>query len=269
MIRWILSLLCVLLIFSSTVPAWAQNTQAPEFTEELLQQGDEIARKAFEATDRGDFAEAEEYWTEIIEMFPTNPAAWSNRGILRLSQNKLDAALNDLNEAIALAPNAADPYLNRGIVYEAKKEWQKAIADYNRVLAIAPDDPLAYNNLGNAKAGQENWEEAIVDYQKAADLDPNFAFARANYALALYQTGKLKEAEQTIRNLVRKYPMFPDMRAALTAILWEQGQQGEAESNWVAAVGIDNRYQDLNWVKNNRRWPPLMVTALEKFLKID
>ncbi len=69
-------------------------------------------------------------------------------------------------------------------------------------------------------------------------------------------------------NLVRKYPMFPDMRAALTAVLWEQGKQGEAESNWVAAVNMDNRYQDLDWLKNIRRWPPQMVAALDKFLNL-
>ncbi|MBC6419166.1 MAG: hypothetical protein GDA44_10490 [Prochloron sp. SP5CPC1] len=32
----------------------------------------------------------------------------------------------------------------------------------------------------------------------------------------------------------------------------------EAESNWVAAVGLDSRYPDLEWVANTRRWPPEM-----------
>ncbi len=71
-----------------------------------------------------------------------------------------------------------------------------------------------------------------------------------------------------MRNIARKYPMFPDVRAALTAVLWSQGQQGEAESNWVAAVGMDTRYQDLDWVKSVRRWPPNMVLALDKFLNL-
>jgi hypothetical protein len=72
-----------------------------------------------------------------------------------------------------------------------------------------------------------------------------------------------------MRNLARKYPKFADMRAALTAVLWVQGQRGEAESNWVAAVGLDRRYEDISWVREIRQWPPNMVAALEKFLKLS
>ena len=234
MIPWILSLLCVLFIFSSTEPVMAAELETPTVTQQQWQWGEKIAQKAFEASERGEFAQAEEYWTQLIEEFPDNPAGWSNRGNVRIGQNKLE----------------------------------EAIADYNRVLAIDPKDSMAYNNRGNAKGGLGQWEEALADYQKAAELAPNFAFARANAALALYQTGKKDGAVRTMYDLVRKFPMFADMRAALTAALWEQGKQGEAESNWVAAVGMDNRYQDLDWVKNIRRWPPQMVAALDKFLNL-
>ena len=147
--------------------------------------------------------------------------------------------------------------------------WEDALADYNRVLEIDPQDAMAYNNRGNAKAGEKSWQDALKDYLKAAELEPEFALARANAALMTYQVGEHQSALQQMRNLVRKYPMFPDMRAALTAVLWVEGKQGDAESNWVAAVGIDNRYQDLDWVANNRRWPPAMVDALEKFLTLS
>ena len=71
-----------------------------------------------------------------------------------------------------------------------------------------------------------------------------------------------------MRNIIRKYPQFPDVRAALTAALWAEGKLGEAESNWAAVVGLDRRYKDINWVKSVRRWPPVMVGALEKFLTL-
>jgi tetratricopeptide (TPR) repeat protein len=277
--RWILSLLCLLFAFCWTGPAiaepsqstmqGAQPTSSPPYTEEQLQQGDALAKKAIAASEKGDWVLAEDYWTQLIEQFPDNPAVWSNRGNVRVSQNQLEPAIADFNQSIALAPDSPEPYLNRGTAYEGQGRYAEAITDYNKVLELSPNDPAAYNNRGNARAARGEWSRAIADYQKAAELEPNFAFARANYALALYQTGQQGEAIRTMRNLVRKYPMFPDVRAALTAALWEQGQQGEAESNWVAAVGIDNRYEDLEWVKNVRRWPPVMIAALEKFLKLD
>jgi hypothetical protein len=59
------------------------------------------------------------------------------------------------------------------------------------------------------------------------------------------------------------------MRAALTAALWVNGQQGEAESNWVATIGLDSRYKNLDWVAHTRRWAPALVDALEKFLTLS
>jgi tetratricopeptide (TPR) repeat protein len=269
MIRWILSLLFVFSTWIATVPAAAaQDVALPNITEEQWQQAEDISQKAIAATQKGEFAAAEAYWTELIADFASNPAVWSNRGNSRVSQNKLDEAIADYNRAIELAPDAAAPYLNRGAVLEAQGHYEAAIADYNRVLALNPTDAMALNNRGNAEGGLKNWEAAISDYQKAAELDPNFAFARANVALALYETGQKAAALKAIQDLVRKYPMFPDMRAALTAVLWERGQQGEAESNWVATVGMDNRYQDLAWVKQVRRWPPQMIAALDKFLSL-
>lgn len=262
-------LLSVLLIFCQVSPVMAAQSQLPNLTQQQFQQLDELAQKALSATNVGDFATAETYWTQILSEFPDNPAAWSNRGNARVSQNKLEEAITDYNKAIELAPTATDPYLNRGTALEGLGKWDSAIVDYNHVLEIDPKDAMAYNNRGNAEAGLGKWDSAIADYRKSADMAPNFAFARANYALALYQTGQTTEALRQLRNIVRKYPNFADMRAALTAALWEQGKSGEAESNWVAAVGLDPRYKDLDWVANIRRWPPVMVAALEKFLKLQ
>lgn len=229
----------------------------------------ELRAGAFDATNRGDFATAETYWTQILEQLPDNPAVWSNRGNSRVSQNKLELAIDDFNKAIELAPDAPDPYLNRGAALEGLGRWQAAIDDYNKVLSLDSKDAAAYNNRGNAEAGMGEWDKALKDYLTAADMAPDFAFARANYALALYQVEQTDEAIRTMRNLVRKYPRFADMRAALSAALWVTGQKGEAESNWVAAVGLDRRYKDLDWVANTRRWSPRMVEALEKFLKLQ
>lgn len=228
-----------------------------------------LAQEAFRASNQGDFLAAEAYWTEILEAYPESAAAWSNRGITRASQGKFEEAIADYNEAITLAPTVTDPYLNRGAALEGLGRYAEAIADYNHILEINPDDAQAYNNRGNAKMGLQDWEGAIADYQTCNELAPNFAFALASQALATYETGDTEKAIKMMRNLNRKYPQFADMRAALSAALWVEGKQGEAESNWVAAVGLDRRYKDMDWVKNIRRWPPAITEALGKFLNLS
>lgn len=269
--RCLISILIAFLIW--ILPGWIELTASamPTITlnEQQIAQAEKIAKRAFRASEKGDFERAETYWTELVKQFPDNPAVWSNRGNVRVGQYKLAEAIADFNRSIELAPEYPDAYLNRGIAYEGIGFWDRAISDYNHVLAITPKDPVALNNRGNAKAGQLKWQDALNDYQQAANLAPTFPLARGNASLVQYQIGDRLEAIRNMRNLVRKYPMYSDMRAALAAALWVEGQQGEAESNWVAAVGLDNRYQDLDWIENVRRWPPSMVQALSRFLNLN
>ncbi|MEP0902447.1 tetratricopeptide repeat protein [Nodosilinea sp. FACHB-13] len=265
--RLIAVIVCLLLWTGWVLPARAQSAPV-DLSPQVVQEISDLRQKAFTASQKGQFVEAENYWSQLIDYLPNEAALWSNRGNVRVSQNKLAEALEDYNQAVTLAPDQPDPYLNRGAALEGLGRWEDAIADYSQVLALNPDDAAAYNNRGNAQAGLGNWETALADYQKAVDLDPKFAFARVNAALAEYQLGNAEEAIRQFRSLTRRYPNFADARAALTAALWGQGQSGEAESNWVAVMGLDHRYRDLDWVSTVRRWPPAMVAALEKFLHL-
>ena len=268
---WIFCLIAFLFWFSSPSPAIAQTASenpGAELSEQSLQTVADLRNKAFKATQIGDFVTAETYWTQLLELLPNEAAIWSNRGNSRVGRNKLEDAISDYDRAIELAPNAPAPYLNRGAALEGLGQWEAAISDYNQLLELAPKDASAYNNRGNAEAGLGEWEAAISDYDKAIELAPTFALAKINYALALYQVGQTQDAIRNMRNLARRYPQFADARAALAAALWDQGQLGEAESNWVAVIGLDSRYKDLNWVGSIRRWPPVMVCALEQFLKL-
>ncbi len=262
--------LCLGLTFGGGFTTGALASSTPTTTSETAQEAvNSLFDQAFEATSRSDFATAETYWTLILETYPNNAAVWSNRGNARVSQHKLQEALADYNQSITLAPDQPDSYLNRGTALEGLQQWDAAIADYNHVLDLEPNDAAAYNNRGNAKSGSGDWQSALVDFEQAAQLNPGFAMARANCALALYQLGQSEEAIHQFRNLVRKYPQFADMRAALAAALWTQGQRGEAESQWVAVVGLDSRYRNLEWVETIRRWPPAMADALAQFLSLQ
>ncbi|MEM6520403.1 MAG: tetratricopeptide repeat protein [Cyanobacteria bacterium P01_C01_bin.70] len=260
--------LCLCLLWGAAPPAIAANPVS-NFSQDDIQEIATLREKAFITSREGDYVAAEELWTQLLEYLPEEPAIWSNRGIVKASQFHLDEAIADYTQAILLAPEEADAYLNRGAAYEMQRDWAAAIADYNRVLDIDPEEAGALNNRGNAEAGQGNWTAAIADYERAADLDRNFALARVNYGLALFQTEQTERSLKVLRGIVRKYPNFPDARAALTAELWAQNQRGEAESQWVAVEGLDKRYQDIDWVRTVRRWPPKVADALEQFLLLE
>jgi tetratricopeptide (TPR) repeat protein len=269
--------MCLLhLMGSSVAPAHAatdgahqSSSASTSYTDRDIEVFEALKQRAFESTQRGDFAQAEEDWSQLIDLFPQSAALWSNRGNVRAGQNKLDEAIADYTQSIAIAPLEPDPYINRGSTYEALGEWDKAIADYDHVIDLYPENAAAFNNRGNAKGGKGDWEGAIADYSRASELNTSVVLPIVNLALALYQYGDVDSSIQTLKGLARKYPRFADARAALTAALWDQGRQGEAESNWVGANGLDRRYKDIEWVATVRRWPPKLVDALDRFLHVQ
>ena len=143
--RFIFAIFLVLFLLfhpAAIAPAQAQLN----ITEAESNQLDELVKKAFDATDAGEFTKAEVYWTELIKIYPDNAAGWSNRGNSKMSQNLTQEALSDYNKSVELAPNYPDPYLNRGAALESLGKWQEAIADYQTAMQVNSRFSTAFGN---------------------------------------------------------------------------------------------------------------------------
>jgi tetratricopeptide (TPR) repeat protein len=109
-----------------------------------------------------------------------------NRGTDYLKQGNYDLAIEELSQAIAIAPGLAEAYNNRGIAYEMKRDYDQAIRDFTKAIEIRPGIAAAYYNRGNASAeryiyseqsgydvrdwSRGDYDQAIRDYTKACDL---------------------------------------------------------------------------------------------------
>lgn len=94
-------------------PALAENVRLEDVESRELQE-------ALEAAISGDLESAEVLFGRLIDQSRDSASMWSNRGSVRLSLGKYEAAVEDFSRAIDLAPYAAVPYLNRAIAYEVR-----------------------------------------------------------------------------------------------------------------------------------------------------
>jgi tetratricopeptide (TPR) repeat protein/S1-C subfamily serine protease len=103
-----------------------------------------------------------------------NPRAdfYNNRGAVYKEQGKLDLALADYNQSLALNPNHALSYYNRAKFYEEQGKIDLALADYNKAIAFDATYEPSYNNRGIIYYNQEKFDLALADYNKAISLDP-------------------------------------------------------------------------------------------------
>jgi Flp pilus assembly protein TadD len=70
-----------------------------------------------------------------------------NRGLAWIRLGELDRALNDTDEALALAPDDAVAYNNRGFIYLEQGNLEQAEADLRRAIAIDPTLPNPREHL--------------------------------------------------------------------------------------------------------------------------
>jgi tetratricopeptide (TPR) repeat protein len=97
--------------------------------------------------------------------------------------NKLfDLALQDYNQAIALAPDDADMYYRRGNAYYSRATLDMikaptsaslapAKVDFSRAAEMNPKNAMAFDMLGLTDASMGNWTEAIADFKQESGLD--------------------------------------------------------------------------------------------------
>jgi tetratricopeptide (TPR) repeat protein len=87
------------------------------------------------AMEARDLKSAEANFSFSIAADPNLSDAWANRATVRFRAGDGEAALRDLDHALALREDAEIRY-NRGRVLESLERRHEAIADYRRALAL-------------------------------------------------------------------------------------------------------------------------------------
>lgn len=132
----------------------------------------DIARRTLAATD------------QVAEARLSLARALGDRAHFLRAVGELDAAVNDLSEALELAPQLAELWSRRGNVYFDLQKDELAIADYTRAIELNPARDEFIRNRANARARQGNFSAADADFASAIELGKDNVLnwhARAEY----------------------------------------------------------------------------------------
>ena len=140
-----------------------------------------------------------EDFTRVIELEPNSPLAYNNRGGAYYEQDNLELAIEDFTRAIELNPDNDQAYYNRGVVHHKQGNLDQAIEDYTRAIELNPDNDQAYNNRGDVHQKQGNLDQAIEDHTRAIELNPDNDQAYENRGEAHQLQGNNDLAEADLR----------------------------------------------------------------------
>ena len=142
----------------------------------------------------GQFDQAIQAYSGIINRNPNFDGAHNNRGNAYVGIGKYDKAIADYDRAVELKPDDADAYNNRGIAYDAQGKYDKAIVDYDMAIALNPENANAYNNRGAVYADISEYVRAIADYDKAIELNPDLTVTYCTRGFAYHRKGEYARA---------------------------------------------------------------------------
>jgi len=119
---------------------------------------------------QGDQRAAEVLYSQALSLNPGMFQAYYSRGLLRFKAQDLNGALQDLDEAIRIAPRGRGYLIQRGLILESLGEMQKAKKDFQRATDVDPRDPYTFFHLGRMREQDRDYEAALQAYQDALKL---------------------------------------------------------------------------------------------------
>lgn len=145
---------------------------------------------------------------DAIDRNPKDHELWNARGYEWIGEGRLDQAIADFSEAIALNAGYAEAYYNRGRARELRKDFQGALDDFDRFIQLEPSDPdgpksknrvtaeTGSKSIASPKSYEPPTHQGRLSSDRVADRFPD--------AVASHNRGDQATAIQTFRSLAEQ-----------------------------------------------------------------
>lgn len=226
-------------------------------------------KRAYAHWNAGQAYQAEQLCLQVLQIFPTQPDALHQLGLIAHAYGQLDLAIDYLRKAclIAVAPatyhsNLAEMCRQKGLLTEAEQaarhalqldsqlisawsnlgiilqesgKFDASLECLQRVVSLQPDNHEAHNNLANTYKRLEELELAQTSYQRALALRPDYAEAHSNLAFLLNDLGRFDEAVASAERAIDINPQLADAYFNLAQIEMSRLRYADAK-RWIDAL---------------------------------
>lgn len=190
------------------------------------------ARKAFkkaqEAMDKDEIAEAAKHVAKALELHPKYAEALTLQGILKLEKSNFEEALAALQQAVEYDRNYSMAYLALGATYNAMERYDEALRVLDRGVGLSPRAWQGYFEMGKAFLGKRNYEASIRQINKAEDLYPKYALLHLVKAHALLGMKNYPDAMTELELYLQQSPQGRDSANARETLEKVRGFNAQA-----------------------------------------
>jgi tetratricopeptide (TPR) repeat protein len=180
--------------------------------------------------------------------------AWAN---YYAAQNNLTAAMQEMNQALAIAPGRSESYLLLALLELRANQPDLAEANFKKATEADPKAMNAQLALGGFYQSHNRLPEAEQQYRHAVGLEPKNPAPRAALVRLFMQEGKRDEAEAFLRQTKKDLPDNPEGYRMLGDFYFANGELDKALAEYTSLfhdhskdVQVKKNYIQLLILKN-------------------
>jgi tetratricopeptide (TPR) repeat protein len=153
---------------------------------------------------------AEEDYEHAYKIDPKRPELLNNIGSFYIARNRPLSAIYYLNQVLDIKPNYFTALLNRSAAYNAIDKIDAAADDINEAVALNPTSTAALEQRALINLRRLYVMEAIEDLTKALNIDPYNAKNYYRRGIAFKQGRKYANAMEDFSTAIRLKPDYVD-----------------------------------------------------------
>jgi len=171
---------------------------------------------------------------------PSNLACLTERAETLLHLGRIEEALRDIDEVLALDATNGDTNALRAIIQIAKNDRSAAMQFARAATASTPDSYRSWLALSYAQQASFDLEQALESTRNALALQPNSSLINARAAELLMSLGHTSDAEAAARAAVNSNPAESRAHAILGFVRLAQINIKSARTDFQAAIDRDS-----------------------------
>ena len=173
--------------------------------------------------------EAERAFRKEIEIEPRQIASYVALARLLYTNNRLDDALHEVDDALRINANNPRALMLSGMFCELRGDFSRAVERYEQVLEISPDFAPAANNAAYLYAEEfGDLDKGFVLAQRARDVAPGNGQLADTLGWIAYRRGKYEWALILIQEAADALPDHPVVRFHLGMAQLALGEEQDA-----------------------------------------
>jgi tetratricopeptide (TPR) repeat protein len=222
-----------------------------------------------------DFTGAKEDYAKAFMLDDKFIDALYSLACVKFDLEEYEAAIEDFNIVIKMAPDQPKTYLLRALAYKSLEQYEKALIDYTRAILIEPSSNNYYNR-GAFYMDINYYQKANLDLYAAISLNPNNAYAYFYRGASNVLLGKYKEAIEDFTTSLKFDSVDFDAYLGLAMTYFKANDLENAKLNFKRANEIlsineeitnISQYSNTFWFHNQYYFFNQTIPQLAKLLK--